>query len=150
MTDPLDPAAQVQRLVDVEQIEQLKARYFRTLDTKDWEGFAQVFARDAVLDVPEAEMLVVGPDAIVAAVREPLTGARTVHHGHMPELEITGPDSARGTWAMFDYVEWPASPSGERVGIQGFGHYREEYVREEGAWRIARSRLERLRVDPLA
>lgn len=33
--------------------------------------------------------------------------SRTVHHGHMPEIDITGPDTARGTWAMFDYVEWP-------------------------------------------
>jgi hypothetical protein len=51
---------------------------------------------------------------------------------------------------MFDYVEWPPSESGERVGITGFGHYLEEYVREDGAWRIARTHLARLRVDPLA
>jgi hypothetical protein len=67
----------------------------------------------------------------------------------MPELEVTGPDTARGTWAMFDYVEWPASAAGARVGLHGYGHYREEYVREDGEWRIGRSRLERLRVDPL-
>jgi hypothetical protein len=73
---------------------------------------------------------------------------RTVHHGHMPEIEITGSDTARGMWAMFDYVEWPEQ-DGRRIGLKGYGHYVEEYVREDGDWRIARSRLERLRVDPL-
>ena len=33
--------------------------------------------------------------------------------------------------------------------MQGYGHYREEYKREDGEWRIARTRLERLRVDSL-
>jgi uncharacterized protein (TIGR02246 family) len=139
----------VRQLSDIETIKALKARYFRALDTKDWDAFGDVFARDAVLDVPEAAMVSTGRDEIVAGVSGALVGATTVHHGHMPEIELTGPDTARGTWAMFDYVEWPAQPSGERVGLQGYGYYREEYVREDGQWRIARSRLERLRVDPL-
>ncbi len=86
--------------------------------------------------------------AIVAAVSGVLTGTTTVHHGHTPEIEITGADTARGTWAMFDYVEWPSDAGNTRIGLQGYGHYIEEYVREDGAWRISRSRLERLRIDP--
>lgn len=148
MTD--DGINLLRRLLDIEEIKQLKARYFRTLDHKDWDGFGQVFSEHAVLEVPEADIVEHGRDAIVASVRTPLNGTQTVHHGHMPEIEITGPDSARGTWAMFDYVEWPRSESGDRVGITGFGHYFEEYVREEGEWRIARTHLARLRVDPLA
>jgi hypothetical protein len=49
---------------------------------------------------------------------------------------------------MFDYVEWKQD-DGSRTGLKGYGHYLEEYVREDGEWRIARIRLERLRVDPL-
>jgi hypothetical protein len=141
--------ALLQRLLDLEELKQLKARYFRALDTKDWDAFGDVFAREAVLEVPEAEMVVNGRAAIVEGVSGALVGATTVHHGHMPELELTGADTARGTWAMFDYVEWPAPGGGAGLGLQGYGHYREEYVREDGRWRIARSRLERLRVDPL-
>lgn len=144
-----DAAELLRRLLDVEDIKRLKARYFRTLDHKDWDGFGEVFARDAVLEVPEAALVASGRAAIVSAVSGPLTGSRTVHHGHMPEIELTGPDTAKGTWAMFDYVEWDAAPGGERVGLQGYGHYLEEYVREDGAWRIARLHLARLRVDPL-
>jgi uncharacterized protein (TIGR02246 family) len=139
----------LRRLMAIEEIKQLKARYFRTLDQKDWDDFALVFAEDAVLEVPEADMVVHGREAIVTSVSGALVGARTVHHGHMPEIEITGPDTACGTWAMFDYVEWDQPDSDERVGLQGYGHYVEEYVREHGAWCIARLHLARLRIDPL-
>lgn len=149
MNEPQDDRALLQNLLDIEEIKRLKARYFRALDTKDWDEWGQVFARDAVLEVPEADVLRRGREDIVASVSAALTGARTVHHGHMPEIEITGPDSARGIWAMFDYVEWLPRESGERVGLLGFGHYHEEYVREDGAWRIAKTHLSRLRVDPL-
>ena len=144
-----DHGEMLRRLLDLEDIRRLKARYFRTLDHKDWDGFGDVFARDAVLEVPEAALVANGREAIVAAVSGPLTGARTVHHGHMPEIELTGPDTAKGTWAMADYVEWAPAENGQRVGLQGYGHYLEDYVREDGAWRIARLHLARLRVDPL-
>jgi hypothetical protein len=144
-----DAGTPLQRLVDIEAIKQLKARYFRSIDRKDWDAFGQVLTRNAALEVPEVDSTTHGRDAIVAFVSGALTGAQTVHHGHMPEIELTGPDTARGTWAMFDLVEWPAAEGGDRVGIRGYGHYVEEYLREEGEWRISRSRLERLRVDAL-
>ena len=146
MTDQIDP---VQRLVDIEAIKQLKARYFRFLDTRRWEDWGLVFATDVVMEVPEVGMVTSGRAEVVQNASAALEGTRTVHHGHMPEIEITGADTARGTWAMFDYVEWPANEDGTRVGLTGYGHYVEEYVREDGEWRIARTRLERLRVDPL-
>jgi hypothetical protein len=143
MTDP-----DLQRLLDIEAIKQLKARYFRFLDTKQWDDWGMVFTEDVVMEVPEAAMVNNGRAEVVGNVGAALTGATTTHHGHMPEIDITGPDTARGTWAMFDYVEWPAA-DGSRVGLQGYGHYHEEYRRDGDAWRIAKTRLERLRVDPL-
>jgi hypothetical protein len=41
----------IQRLIDIEAIKQLKARYFRFMDTKDWMGFGSVFTLDARLMV---------------------------------------------------------------------------------------------------
>jgi ketosteroid isomerase-like protein len=143
-----DNAMAVRRLVDIEEIKQLKARYFRLVDAKDWDAWGCVFAIDAVLEIPEGDLVHRGRDEIVANVSTVMADLRTVHHGHMPEIEITGDDTARGIWAMFDYVEWPEQ-DGRRVGFHGYGHYVEEYVREGGAWCIARSRLDRLRVDPL-
>ena len=44
----MDPLARIEA---VEEIRRLKAAYFRTMDTKDWDGFAAVFAPDAVMDM---------------------------------------------------------------------------------------------------
>jgi hypothetical protein len=149
MTDAPDPST-VQALLDIEEIKQLKARYFRLMDTKAWDEWGEVFATDALMEVPEAQLVINGRAEIVAMVSGALAEARSAHHGHMPEIELTGPDTARGIWAMFDFVEWPA-PDGAAVGagLHGYGHYHEEYVREEGRWRIATLRLDRLRIDPL-
>ena len=35
---------------DIEAIKQLKARYFRTMDTKHWAAMRQVFTDDVVVD----------------------------------------------------------------------------------------------------
>ena len=145
----MDERELLQRLVDIEDIKRLKARYFRSLDHKDWDGLALVFAKDAHLEVPEGGISVDGRDAVVRSVSTVLEGVTTVHHGHMPEIEITGEDTARGIWAMFDYVEFPTAEGAERFGLKGYGHYTEEYVREDGEWRIKRLELSRLRVDPL-
>jgi uncharacterized protein (TIGR02246 family) len=145
----MDEVESLRRLVDIEAIKQLKARYFRFMDQKKWDEWAMVFAEDAHLVVPEGAVDERGRAAVVASVSGALEGVRTAHHGHMPEIEITGADTARGTWAMFDYVEFPPGPDGKRVGLQGYGHYTEEYVREDGQWRIASLYLSRLRIDAL-
>ena len=141
--------ATLQQALDIEAIKKLKARYFRCIDTKDWVGFAQVFAENARMLVPEADVDITGRDAIAESIAALLDGVQTVHHGHMPEIEIESDERATGVWAMFDYVEWPPD-RGNRVGIVGYGHYFERYVREDGAWRIAETRLERLRRDALS
>jgi uncharacterized protein (TIGR02246 family) len=135
----------LRRLVDIEEITQLKARYFRFMDTKDWDSFAQVFTPDVVIDADG--YIGEGRDAFLEFLPEILDGVVTTHHGHMPEITITGPDTATGVWAMFDYLTWPGGDPPK--GMQGYGHYHEEYVRRDGAWRIHRLKLTRLRVDPL-
>ena len=146
----MNDADLLHRLSDIESIKQLKARYFRLMDQKKWDEWAMVFAENAHLVVPEGGVDERGRAAVVASVSGVLEGVRTAHHGHMPEIEITGADTARGTWAMFDYVEFPPGANGERFGLQGYGHYTEEYVREGGEWRIASLLLTRLRIDPLS
>ena len=145
----MDERELLQRLLDIEEIKRLKARYFRSLDQQRWDEFAEVFSADAHLEVPEGDVDERGRAAVVASVSGVLAGVRTVHHGHMPEIEITGPDTARGIWAMFDYVEFPVAEGAARFGLQGYGHYTEEYVREGGQWRISHLHLSRLRIDPL-
>jgi uncharacterized protein (TIGR02246 family) len=133
----------VEIALEIEAIKRLKARYFRLLDTKQWAAWADLFTADATLRWGDAPGDVArGRDAIVAGVSGALAGAVTVHHGHMPEIELRGERSASGVWAMFDYVEMS-----DRT-FKGYGHYEEEYEKGgDGAWRISSLRLTRLRVD---
>jgi hypothetical protein len=140
-----------EQLLAIEQIKQLKARYFRSMDTKDWDGFARVFAPDAVLDVsgesavPDAEGVIRGNTTIAEYVRSQVHPVVTVHHGHMPEIEVTSPTTATGVWSMEDMLRWPeGGPIGE---MHGYGHYHETYVNIDGEWRISSCTLTRLRVD---
>ena len=93
---------------DVEAIKQLKARYFRTMDTKDWAGMRQVFADDVVMDTTDSGGgVVTGADAFLQFLQQTLADAITVHHGHMPEIELTSATTATGIWALHDVIEWP-------------------------------------------
>lgn len=127
---------------DWRAIATLKARYCRLLDEKDWEGFAALFTDDVVIDTtasggPRFE----GVAQAVGSIRRSLETARTVHHVHMPEIEIDG-DMARGVWAMQDRLIWENGRT-----LTGYGHYRERYARGAAGWRIAESRLTRLIVE---
>jgi uncharacterized protein (TIGR02246 family) len=128
---------------DVEAIKQLKARYFRTMDTKDWAGMRQVFTDDVVMDTTESGGgIVTGADEFVSFLQATLDGAITVHHGHMPEIEVTSPTTARGVWALQDTIIWPGG-----TRLIGSGHYHETYEKADGEWRIATSTLTRLHMD---
>ncbi len=135
----MDPA----RLADLEAIKQLKARYFRLMDTKDWDAFGDVFTEDCTMvNGPAGQPPVEGRDAIVAYVRGSIEKVVTVHHGHMPEITFTGDDTADGIWAMSDQLR------GDGFELDGWGHYHECYRRcDDGRWRIAATRLSRLRVE---
>ena len=130
------------KLIDIEEIKKLKARYFRLMDQKLWEEWGEVFTEDATLQYgPNDGEVFEGRKGIVEGLSKILADAITVHHGHMPEIEMIDANSATGTWAMFDYVEMPG------LTLKGYGHYEEEYVKEAGRWRIKNLRLTRLRVD---
>ena len=128
---------------EVEAIRRLKARYFRTMDTKDWDGMRQVFTDDAMIDTSEAGGNVVhGADEFMVFLKETLADAVTVHQGHMPEIDLTSETTATGIWALNDIVIWP---NGMR--LDGFGHYHETYEKGPSGWRIKSSKLTRLHVD---
>jgi hypothetical protein len=135
---------------DVEAIKQLKARYFRLMDTKQWDEWRGVFADDCRFE--GTSRAYAGPDEFVAGTRARLDPAITIHQGHMPEIVFTGDGTARGVWAMFDWVEWPEPIDHGRgfgLGFTGYGHYEEEYRREDGGWKIASLRLTRLVLRPI-
>ena len=128
---------------EIEHIKKLKARYFRLIDTKQWDAWGELFTEDVsvVCQGPHPDIRCEGRADLVARVRKALAKAVTVHHGHMPEIELTSPTTATGIWAMFDIVQSP------QLNFKGYGHYEEEYVKQASTWRIKNLLLTRLHCD---
>ena len=124
----------MEHLADIEAIKQLKARYFRLMDTKNWAEFGDVFTREAVLGGGDQQ--IAGRPAIVEFISTVSDGVRSAHQGFLPEIEIVGAGQASGIWAMSDYFEVRGTEP--PVGFQGYGHYADRYALEEGAWRRTR------------
>ena len=139
----------IETLLAIEEIKQLKARYFRFVDTKDWPGFEALFTRDAIFDISDdmPGCVVTGAEKIRSTASTPLADVVSVHHGHCPEIEITSPTTATGIWAMEDKLRWAKDSSAPIKTLHGYGHYIETYECIDGRWHIKTLRLKRLRVD---
>jgi hypothetical protein len=140
----------VEKILAIEEIKRVKSKYFYGLDHKDWDLWRrEVWAPDGKLIVPEAAIEAVGFDAVIAYVSVSTADQISVHHGHMPDIEITSESTATGIWAMEDRLyrtkQHPLADGS--TYLHGFGHYHEEYVRLPKGWRIASTRLTRLRVQ---
>lgn len=141
------------RLKAVEAIRALKARYFRTMDLKDWAGYEAVFTPDLIADFRDASgqrdesQLTHGAASYVAALSAMLADVDTVHHGHMAEIAVESEDSATGVWAMEDKLWTRPDAKLPFAWLHGYGHYHERYRWTKEGWRIAEIRLSRLRVD---
>jgi hypothetical protein len=128
---------------DLEAIRQLKARYCRLMDTKDWAAYRQLFTDDVAMDTTESGGGVVrGADEFVSFLVGTIGDVVTVHQCHTPEIGLTGPTTASAIWAMEDMLRWPDGSE-----LHGYGHYHETYARTVDGWRIASSRLSRIRMD---
>jgi hypothetical protein len=150
------------RLLAIEEIKQLKARYFRAVDTKDAALFRSILTDDVVLDyrgsasdpksginaVPSStEAPIEGADAATQSIMAAVAPLVSVHHGCMPEITIINDTRAQGIWAMIDRLR-PTEP-GLFHEMIGWGHYHETYEKVDGEWKIKTLRLSRLRVDIL-
>lgn len=135
--------AAIDRLVATEEIEQLKARFMRCVDTKDL-----ACLRDDVF-APGAEIHFKGADYDISAagwtaIEKFYQGAFTptkfgMHHAHTPEITVDG-DTARGTWYLHDvFVNLE-----EDWTLQGSALYHDTYGKIDGRWRIMYSTYERL------
>jgi hypothetical protein len=130
-------------LLEIEAIKQLKARYCRYLDTKQWTAWRAIFTDDFLSDTSQAGGKVIrGADEFVAFTHKSLGNRTTVHQVHAPEIELTSATTARGVWALEDVVRFPLG-----LNLQGYGHYHETYEKFDGQWRITSSTLTRLRED---
>jgi SnoaL-like domain len=143
----------IEKLLAIEAIKQTKARYFRCLDSKDWQGLAATFATDAQMDMRaqshNENNLIIGNQNIAKYVASSLQPLITVHHGHTIEIEFTADTSAKVILAMEDILWRPSDIPGQKPVkyVHGWGHYRETYQCIDGQWLIQTTTLTRLNLE---
>jgi ketosteroid isomerase-like protein len=132
-------------LIAIEEIRQLKYRYFRSLDLKQWDEFGDCLAEDVVArygtQAMDKPLHFDNRADVVAYMSENLgNGIVTIHIASHPEISVDG-GTATGSWGFEDTVIVPDF----KVQIRGGGYYRDDYRKDpDGRWRIAATRYERI------
>ena len=119
-------------LTALHEIRELKAQYAFFLDTKNWEGFRQLFTDDMVGKFGEGPEIV-GGERFAELAAEAAETATTVHHFHEPILQLTSATTATASWPVFAYLSYP---DGSQPTTQNYGHYHERYRLTDDGWRI--------------
>lgn len=151
------------KLVAIEEIKRVKARYWRSMDRRQWDEFESCFTEDCVFDcrmanitpvlgvMPQStdpgampEFLFCGGKEIRNSIERRLVGVRSVHQGHIPEIDILSPDEATAIFPFEDLLDFPEGVSPRY--IHGYGHYHEKYRRIDGKWYIREFAIYRLRI----
>jgi hypothetical protein len=119
----------------LEELRQLKYRYLRTLDLKQWDEFADTLTPDIQASYG-TRLSFDGRNAVVDFMRSSLPATIiTVHQCHHPEIAVAG-DTATGTW----YLEDKVIITEHRMLLTGAAFYDDMYRRcDDGRWRISRT-----------
>ncbi len=140
----------LKRLVIIEELRVLRSRYWRYLDTQQWDKFASLFTDDCVFDASfDAFTPDPGGRAIADKVAEVFEGVTSVHHGMHHEIEVLDETHARGIWTMDDYILYPPGAShGHETSatafVRGYGHYVDDYLCVDGEWLFSHVELYRI------
>lgn len=122
-------------------IRDLLDRYHRAINFRDWDALGALFTDDAVWEArAPARMRFVGRAAIVKGLLQWTVGGRAllVQGASGPRIEALGDGRARARVTLLQLGE----AGGRSAGLRGVGLHSSELVRQGGAWRFARCRVD--------
>ncbi len=137
-----DPAAaitglkmQVATLESREQIRELFANYGRTLDSRDFKGFAALYARDSEY-VGGGGAAAHGPTEIAAQLEQVLKANATGANLHVfsnEKIDVQGDNATALSRGAF----YAQDAAGQPVALI-FATYKDALIREDGQWKFKR------------
>ena len=121
---------------DIEDIQRVKYRYLRALDTKHWDEFADTLTEDVIGDYGESlgeEHHFTDRTTLVEFMRNAMPAdVITEHRVTHPEIDVDG-DEATATWYLQDKVIVPKFD----FMLIGAGFYHDRYRRTADGWKIS-------------
>jgi hypothetical protein len=133
----------IQRLMDLEAIRQLKYAYFRCIDTANLEELATLFHEDVRVHFKGGsyEWQLTGRDEYVANIGASFNQKAVGHHnGHHPEIQLLSDTEATGIWYLADNM-WILNHG---FFTSGTALYWDRYEKVDGRWLIRETCYERL------
>jgi hypothetical protein len=133
----------IQRLMDIEAIKQLKHAYFRCTDTANLAEMADLLHEDVTVDFVGGfyEWKLEGKAAYLESLRVSFHREAVGHHnGHQPEIQILSETEASGIWYLTDNM-WVLN---HNFFTTGTALYWDRYVKVGSRWTIRSTSYRRI------
>jgi len=133
----------LQMLLDIEEIKNLKHRYFRAIDMADFDLLDNIFSQDITIDYRggtyrwESE----GKETIKESLRHAFHNqTAAMHTAHHPEIEILSETNATGKWYLQDiFYNFDLGSV-----TQGTALYLDKYIKINDQWLSQHSEYDRI------
>src|SRR5210317_1438572 len=133
----------LQMLLDIEEIKNLKHRYFRAIDMADFDLLDNIFSQDITIDYRggtyrwESE----GKETIKESLRHAFHNqTAAMHTAHHPEIEVRSESEAVGKWYLQDiFYNFDLGSV-----TQGTALYEDKYTKIDNQWLIQHSEYDRI------
>ena len=131
----------VDRLIAIEDIKVLRARYCRFIDMKLWDDLRSLLHKDISLDLSSSngQPPIIGRDDFVLYVSNRFSNEPSLHLNFLPEIEILSPGEATAIWAQEHFL-YPLWVKGEKHS-HGYGWSEDRYEKVDGDWQVRSVRL---------
>lgn len=146
----------IERLIAINEIREVMARYVRFADEKKFIELASLFTAEGTFTPHKVNgdvwMRMEGREAIAKIITESVGQALAIHHLFSHQTKILTPTTAHSVTSLEDWVIRPDDeilPSNDTPfrTMHGFGHYHADFVKIAGTWYISKLVQTRLKMD---
>lgn len=135
---------EIQKINDIEAIKQLKAKYFRCLDSKLWDELATTLSPNIVTSYSDGKLIFKSPKEVIDYLSEAMPKDEiSMHMGHTPEITIESETSATGRWYLEDNLIFTDGKF-KGTGVNGGAFYTDKYEKIDGKWYILETGYQRI------